>query len=394
MTGIPVLDILVALLLVGYLVYGLRAGFVVSLASILGIGAGAVAAFFAMPFVSTWVADSPWRVPVILLVIVALIALGQTLGTLLGRQLRRRVDRSPLRVVDRLLGGATSLIAAALVLSMLAFSASSLGVPAISSAIGRSAVIGTINNLTPDPLRSALAEFRSLVIQDGIPRILDALGPIAPDTEAPFNTDTAALNAAAASVVKITGAAPACGQIQSGSGFVVADDRVVTNAHVVAGVREPVVQGPDGVAWPGRVVSFDEVHDLAVIAVDGLGLNPLPLTEDLVPGDRAAVDGYPRGGPFRSTPAVVRTVTTAQVPNIYGDSPSPIELYALAASVEEGNSGGPLLSQSGQVAGVVFAKSATSDAVGYALTTDKLAPVVRQSASLTSSVVAGHCTRR
>ena len=394
MTGFPVLDILVVLLLIGYLVYGLRAGFVLSLAGIAGIGVGAVAAFFAMPIVSTWVADSPWRVPVILLIILAMISVGQGLGSLLGRTLRRRVDRSPLRIVDRLLGGVVSLVAAALVISMLAFGASSLGVPAISSAVGRSAVIGTINTLTPDPLRSALAGLRSLVIQDGIPRILDALGPVAPPAEAPFSTDTATLNAAAASVVKITGAAPACGQIQSGSGFVVADDRVVTNAHVVAGVREPVVQDRNGLAWPGRVVSFDEVHDLAVIAVDGLPLNPLQLTEDLSPRDRAAVDGYPLGGPFRSSPAVVQTVATTRVPNIYGDNPSPIELYALTASVEEGNSGGPLLSESGRVAGVVFAKSATSDNVGYALTTDSLAPVVQQSESLTSAVVAGHCTRR
>ena len=72
MTGFPVLDILVGLALIGYLVHGVRAGFIVSLASIVGIGAGAVAAFFAMPLVANWAADSPWRVPVILLVIVAL----------------------------------------------------------------------------------------------------------------------------------------------------------------------------------------------------------------------------------------------------------------------------------------------------------------------------------
>ena len=318
----------------------------------------------------------------ILLVIVALIAAGQGLGSLLGRRLRRSVDRTRLRVLDRVLGGVVNLIAAAVVISMLAFGASSLGVPAMSSAIGRSAVIGTINTLIPDPVDSALAGLRSLLVQDGIPRILDALGPSTGQAQSPFSTDTAALNAAAASVVKITGTAPACGQIQSGSGFVIADDRVVTNAHVVAGVSEPVVQSLGGSAWPGRIVSFDPVHDLAVIAVDSLPMDALPLTEDLRRGDRAAVDGYPRGGPFRSSPAVVQTVTTAQVPDIYGGSPSPIELYALDADVEEGNSGGPLLSESGRVAGVVFAKSASNDDVGYALTTDELAPLVQSADSL------------
>lgn len=400
MPGFPVLDIILVLSLLSYLIYGLRVGLIVSLGGIVGIAAGSVAAFFAIPLVGTWVADNTWRLPAILLSAIVLVVVGQVLGTTLGRTLRRGVDRTPLRIIDRLLGALVNLVVAALVISMLAFSIGSLGVPAISQTIANSTVIKTIDSLTPDPVKTLLAQLRSLAVRDGLTRVINALGPAAPPT-APdfstalnFSTDTPALNAAAQSVLKITGTAFQCGQNQSGSGFVVAPDRVVTNAHVVAGVSEPVVQVRGGGVWPGRVVSFDPVHDLAVIAVVGLPTAPLRLAENLAPGDRAAASGYPLGGPFQSAPAVVQRVGAAAVPDIYGQDPTPLQIYSLAVNVQEGNSGGPLLDQAGRVTGVVFARSADTPSVGYALTTQKLAPVVARAESLTTPVAAGHCTRR
>ena len=114
----------------------------------------------------------------------------------------------------------------------------------------------------------------------------------------------------------------------------VASYRVVTNAHVVAGVSQPVVEVPGSRALPGRVVHFDPVRDLAVIAVDGLGLNPLPLGDRLGAGASAAFAGYPAGGPLSIQPASVQTLSKVMVQNIYGAEPSPLQVYTLAANVQ------------------------------------------------------------
>jgi uncharacterized membrane protein required for colicin V production len=385
---------LLLLALVGYAIYGYRVGLVVSLGGILGIAAGAIAAFIAIPLVAAWVNDNVWRVPAVLISVLVLLALGQVLGLAVGRVIRRALDRTPLKIVDRLLGAALDLIAAALLMSMLAFSISALGVPFLSQAIGSSRVITTVNALTPDPAKAWLAQLRSLAVQDGLPVIVDALAPHGTAPAPKVVPDSKALAAAADSVVKITGNAYQCGQNQSGSGFVVSPGRIVTNAHVVAGVSSPVVEPRGGGAYEGRVVYFDPAHDLAVIAVKGLATDPIALGSNLAPGNTGVFDGYPLGGPFQSGAATVQSVPTVEMRDIYGDNPQPVELYYLSATVQEGNSGGPLLNEAGQIVGVVFAKSTTSASVGYALTMKELSPVASGAAALSTPVASGHCIKR
>jgi S1-C subfamily serine protease len=277
MPGSLVLDLILCLLLLGYTIHGFRAGFVLSMAGIIGFVAGAVAAFFAIPLIASWVTAPQWRLPLILLAVVVLIGFGQAVGTSLGRLLRRSVDRTPLRIVDRVFGAIVTLVVAAIVTSMLAFGIGSLGVPFVSSAIASSGVVQTIDRITPDPVKALEAQVRGLVAQNGLPRLFEAIGSTANVPVPAAGAGTAAQQAAAASVVKITGNAYQCGQNQSGSGFIAARGRIITNAHVVAGVSEPVVEMPSGGAYTGRVVYFDGVHDLAVIAVNGLTTTALPL---------------------------------------------------------------------------------------------------------------------
>ncbi|MEQ1736921.1 MAG: MarP family serine protease, partial [Rhodoglobus sp.] len=235
-----------------------------------------------------------------------------------------------------------------------------------------------------------VAQLKGLAATSGIPVISDALGGVSP-TVPQLDGGSPALTAAAASVVRITGNAYACGVSQSGTGFVIADDRVVTNAHVVAGVSEPVVEAPNGETIAGYVVYFDPVDDLAVIAVPGLTAAPLTLGDTLRTGADAAVQGYPFGGPFSVGGAEVVRVGVTAVANIYGTSSQPREVYTLAADVLQGNSGGPLLTLDGSVAGVVFAKSADTAHVGYAMTMAELDPVAGQAAGLSGPVSTGDC---
>jgi hypothetical protein len=313
---------------------------------------------------------------------------------MLGRQIRGAVRIRPLRAVDRLVGGAVNLAVAALVMSMLAFSISSLGVPLVSQQLAESKVIRFIDGLTPTPVKSTMAQLRSAVIGNGIPTLIEGLdqGQAVPVPDA--STNTPALNKAAQSVLRIAGTAFECGQNQTGTGFVVAEDRVVTNAHVVAGVSQPVVEMPDGDAVPGRVVYFDTRHDLAVLAVDGLPAVPLALGSDLPNNSPAAFAGYPHGGPFQSKPATVQDISTVLVPDIYGSNPSPEDIYRLAGDVQPGNSGGPLLTTDGQVAGVVFAKATSGTEMGFAITMDDLNPVAASAPELSEPVSSGQCIRK
>ena len=394
MVGLTVLDLILILALLSYLVYGLRNGFLVTAGGIAGFAAGAVAAFFAVPLVSGFVEDSGWRLTAIVAAAVVLVVLGHGLGTMVGRQIRGAVRIRPLRAMDRLVGGAVNVVVSALVMSMLAFSVSSLGVPFVSQQLAESKVIRFIDGLTPVPVKATMAQLRSTVIGNGIPTLLEGLeqGPAVPVPNA--STDTPALNRAAESVLRIAGTAYQCGQNQTGTGFVVSEDRVVTNAHVVAGVSQPVVEMPDGGAMPGRVVYFDTKHDLAVLAVDGLQASPLALGRDLPGGSPAAFAGYPHGGPFQSKPATVQDITAVLVPDIYGNNASPEEIYRLAGDVQPGNSGGPLLTMDGQVAGVIFAKATADTEMGFAITMDDLTPVASQAASLSAPVSSGQCIQK
>jgi S1-C subfamily serine protease len=392
--GLTILDLLLVVALLSYLIHGLRNGFLVTLGGIAGFAAGAVAAFVSVPIVSGLVEDSGWRLTAIVATAVLLMIVGNGLGTMIGRRIRSVVPFSPLRAADRLVGGGVNVVVSALVMSMLAFSIGALGVPFVSQQLAESKVIRFIDGVTPMPVKASMAQLRSAVIGEGIPTLLDGFGQSQPVAVPDTSTDTPALNKAAASVLKIAGTAYQCGQNQTGTGFVVAPGRVVTNAHVVAGVDEPVVETPGGRALPGRVVYFDSQHDLAVVAVDGLRSEPLALAADLPSGSAAAFAGYPHGGPFQSKPATVQDIATVLVPDIYGKNASPEDVYRLAGDVQPGNSGGPLLTMDGQVAGVVFAKATTESSLGFAITMNDLSPVAAQAPGLGSAVSSGQCIKK
>ncbi|NQD90947.1 serine protease, partial [Paenarthrobacter sp. CM16] len=79
---------------------------------------------------------------------------------------------------------------------------------------------------------------------------------------------------------------------------------------------------------------------------------------------------------------------------IYGSNPSPELVYKLAGDVQPGNSGGPLLTMQGEVAGLIFAKTTTDAALGFALTMADLEPVAAQASGLSNPVSPGQCTRK
>lgn len=389
--GAIALDVVLIVVLLGALIQGYSRGFFRIIGGIAGMIAGGIVAFFLLPLIVSWLPE--WRVLVSVVAILLLISIGYTAGIAVGNLIRQPLHKTPLRLIDKLIGAAANTSVALIVISLLAFSAQALGAPILSQSMASSTVLRTLDTLMPKPVESFLAQVRTAVMNDGLPRVLEAVGvPEASPALPALTLDSPALTTAAASVVRITGNAPSCGTGRVGSGFVVADDRVVTNAHVLAGVTELVVEAPNEMPRSGRIVYFDPIDDLAVIDVSGLDAAALPMSPTLPSGAEAAVMGYPFGGPFTAGSASVLTSGTTLVPDIYGANPTPRQVYTLAANVQQGNSGGPLLSTDGAVAGVIFAKSDATANVGYALTMEEVLPVIAQAPSLTAAVGSGGCT--
>ncbi len=332
-----------------------------------------------------------WRGPAVIVAAIGLVFAGAAIGAAIGAALRSGADRLKLRGVERFLGGIASVLAAILALAFVAPAIAVAGIPVVSSAVASSSILRGIEAATPDPVAAALAQLRGAVLEDSLPGLGQLLGPGTVDPAPPVALDDPELQRAAASVARISGTAYACGRGSAGSGFVIAEDRVVTNAHVVAGVDTPIVELPGVAAREGRIVYFDPIDDLAVIAVDDLGADVLPFSATLAAGEAAAVQGYPYGGPFTMVAAGVQSVGTASVPDVYDESWNPREIYALDAVVRPGNSGGPLLTDDGAVAGVVFARAENDENLGYAMTMAELTPVAERAPSLSNTVSTGSC---
>ncbi|MDN3494662.1 MarP family serine protease [Planococcus sp. APC 4015] len=386
-----VVDVLIVVVLIVALVGGIRRGFFASIGTLAGVVAGGFAALWVTPLVSAWVPSPEWRGIAVLGSVIGLLVLGATLGSLIGTALRSGTDRLKLRGIERFLGGVAGVTIAALAVALVAPAVTAVGVPGISSAVGSSRVVQMIDRLTPPVVDSALAELRSAVLDDGLPSLGDLLAPGTASPQPPVALDDPELQQAAASVARVSGTAYSCGRSSTGSGFVVAPDRVVTNAHVVAGVDTPIVELPGGSAREGRVVYFDPIDDLAVIAVDDLDAPPLALSATIPAGTSAVIQGYPLGGPFTMTGAGVLSVGTVPVADIYDSQLTPREIYSLQSEVRPGNSGGPLLTDDGAVAGVVFARAQNDATRGYAMTLAELSPVADQASSLSDPVASGEC---
>lgn len=390
--GITILDVILVVVLLGFLIAGLRKGVWATLGGVFGFLVGATAAFFAIPLVASWVADPLWRVIAVLAAAIVLVAAGHGLGSAAGAEVQRMFRSRAVRGISSLIGGVVNVVVAVFVIALLSFSVSAMGFPAVNQAMKQSTVLSTIDSAVPEQAESWFAQVRSAVLESDIPEIAQLVPEPA---DPPENQDLNEAGAAsAASVGRITGVAEQCGQSQSGSGFAVSPTRVLTNAHVIAGVAEPAVEMPDGEVLSGRAVHFDPASDLALIAVDGLDVAPLGISEGIDVGESGYVMGYPAGGPFSAGSAVVQARDVSAVNNIYGSSPRPLEIFQLSADVRQGNSGGPLIDQSGDVAGVVFARAVEGSNVGFAITADQAGDVLTDPERYSETVSTGQCTDR
>ncbi|MCC6718369.1 MAG: trypsin-like peptidase domain-containing protein [Acetobacteraceae bacterium] len=139
----------------------------------------------------------------------------------------------------------------------------------------------------------------------------------------------------------------------SGSGFVVAEGRALTNHHVIEGCRRIALRTPQGQSLPATVLASDPRRDLAVLRYDGPAGPPLVFRDGppVARGESVVTYGFPLSGVLSSGP----TLTTGDISALAGLRDNPLH-YQISAPVQPGNSGGPLLDSRGHVVGVVVSK--------------------------------------
>jgi S1-C subfamily serine protease len=388
-------DLALIVLALVFALSGFRQGLIVSATSFIGFFGGAVlGAQLSGPLADDIADSSVTRVFVALVVVLAGALLGQLLAGLIGRAVRTRVTWEPAKMVDAAAGAVVSAVAVLLVAWMVATPLASSPFPGVAGQVRQSALVQVVDRVVPDQVRSLYDSLREAIDRQGLPDVLDPLTPTqARDVPAP---DQALLNSPVVgrvqgSVVKIRGVAPSCSRQIDGSGFVFADQRVMTNAHVLAGVSQPQVTA-EGEEYDAVPVYVDEETDIAVLAVPGLPQVPLGFTPAPVDtGADAIVMGYPGGGDLYVGPARVRDRGEISGPDFRATRTVQRDVYALYGQVRAGNSGGPLLAADGTVLGVVFASAIDDPDTGYALTAAEVSDAVTAGTGALAAVDTGPC---
>jgi S1-C subfamily serine protease len=388
-----VVDGILILLMLAFAVGGYRQGFVVGALSFGGFFSGLLIGLQVGPLIANQFADATVRLIVSMVTILALAVLGQTLAGWLGTRVRSSLQSPPLQRLDDGGGAAVSLVAVLLVAWLLAVPLGSTPFPELNKQVRSSAVLNGVDNLLPQQAQALSAGLRESLDADGLPDVFGDLRSTDATDVGPPNPALAKsrlVGDARRSVLKVTGTS--CAQRIEGTGFVYAPERIMTNAHVVAGTSGVQVQtGSDRLN--GRVVVFDAARDLAVVYVPGLRAPVLPFVrKPAAKGADALVLGYPLNGPYNAQAARVSRSGAITGPNLDETADVTREIYTIRALVRRGNSGGPLLTPAGDVLGVIFAVARDDRNVGFALTAAEASGAAEQGADRTRGVETGACS--
>ncbi|QQQ76724.1 MarP family serine protease [Saccharothrix sp. 6-C] len=380
-------DLLVLALAAFAAVSGARQGMVVALPAFVGVLVGLVLGTQLAPLVVSQFDNVVTKVVFAVGIVVLLVALGETLGVYIGRSIKSKVNATPLRGVDNALGaivqGAVVFVVAwmiALPLTMVA------GLPSLAKSLNQSVILSTVDDTMPQAARTLADDLQNLFDVSGFPAAMDPfdrtplreVGP--PDPALSGNPVVEALRP---SVLKVRGRAPSCSRALEGTGFVISPERVMTNAHVVAGTTDVTVEVGIG-QFDATVVHYDAQTDIAILAVPDLEAAPLPFrTDEIAPGEDGIVLGYPLDGPYTASEARVRErIKMLRGPDIYDAQTVTRDVYTVRAKVRSGNSGGPLVDPQGRVMGVVFGAAVDDQETGFVLTADEVAEEVAKAPTM------------
>ena len=388
------LDIVTIVLVVLAVLLGFRSGALPQVGGLLGAVGGGAIAVLSLPLLVDPLGELPAGIRpfVVLGGLLAAVGIGESIGSAIGGMIARALGNGVLGTVDRFAGGLTG-AAQALLIMWLAGGLLAIGpVPRLTEAAQTSVAIRTLNDALPPPVEIA-AELGTLLDASGLPEVFVGFEPLPLPPVEPPTDETARDIAKLAEASTVRVSAATCGFESSGSGVVVADAYVVTNAHVVAGTRERGVR-VTGVAGQvdARVVLFDPELDVAVLYTPDLRGVPLRFAaSDPARGAIGAAIGYPGGGSLTVVPAAVTGAYPATGYDIYDKTTVRREILELRAQIDRGDSGGPFVLRDGTIGGLIFAEARTDPDVGYALSPTAVAIRVAPAMGRTGAVDTGEC---
>ncbi|MBA2254052.1 MAG: MarP family serine protease [Chloroflexi bacterium] len=371
---------------------GYRAGAVPQLFAWLGVALFVVGAFLLLPLAQPALEDVDplLRGVVVLGAFGVAFFLGQGVGGLVGNRLRDRLGRGVLGGLDQLAGAVVGAAEGILVIWLASGLITAVPHPELQRQARDSAVLRIVQTTLPS---SAVitARIERLLDESGLPRLFIGAAPSPAGNVPPPATARARAIAQVGLPSTVEVLSLGCGTGFVGSGFVVRPGYVVTNAHVVAGGRDisATVGADDSEA---TVVTFDADLDVALLHVPDLEAPALRLaTRTPSVGTEAAALGHPGGRELTIVPAAVTASYPALGRNIYGEGTVTRTVIELRATLERGESGGPLVLPDGTVGGVIFGGAVANEGVGYALAPGDVSRRIATGLASTSAVSTGGC---
>jgi S1-C subfamily serine protease len=385
------LDWCLVLIVVAYALSGYWQGFITGAFATVGLLLGGLFGIWLAPHLLGNADPSLWVSLAALFVVLVCASFGQAVLQYAGTRMRDQITWQPVRALDAVGGALLSVVAVLIVTWMLGVAVSGSRIPGIGPMVRDSKVLTEVNEVMPTQAQGVLRQFDRVVGSSFFPRYLEPFAPerIVDVSPAPGNVvRDPDVQQAELSVFKVRGN-NRCGDGIEGSGFLYSPHRLMTNAHVVAGVTDPKVRvGTRNL--DATVVYYNSDIDIAVLDVDIEG--PVVHFDHSGAAKEAAVIlGYPNDGPFDAQPARIRAEQRLRSPDIYGRGTVTREVFSLRGLVRPGNSGGPLVSRSGQVLGVIFAASVSDKQTGYALTADQVGLAASRGLTATGRVSSGNC---
>jgi S1-C subfamily serine protease len=372
------LDLVLVVLAAAFAVSGYRQGFIVGALSFVGFVGGAVLGAEFGPLISRAIVGGQTQQAVVAVVLLVSFAiLGQFIASSIGSAIRQSVTSTSSTVLDSIGGSVVSVLSMLLIAWAIGSVLTASSFPVVVGQVDDSVVLSTMDKIMPSKAKTMFSDFRRLLSSGPFPQVFSGIGAARLFAVSP--PDPAVLNdpgylAARDRVVKVQGTAPSCDRSIEGSGFVYAPQHVLTNAHVVAGVTSgQTITTEDGRVYTATVVLYDPQVDIAVLYVPGLNLAPLHFDDQGQAGAEAVVAGYPLDHSFTNVAARIGGTQDAVGPDIYQTGTVDRQIFEIRAVVQPGNSGGPLLSPSGEVYGVVFAAAVDTPDTGFALTASEVA---------------------
>ena len=377
-----------------YALSGYWQGFITGACATAGLLLGGLGGIWVAPLALGDAAPSLWVSLGALFIVIVSASLGQALFQYAGAKVRDRITWQPIRAVDAVGGSLLSAVAVLLVAWALGVAVSGTRIGAITPMVRDSTILAKVDQTLPSDSGQVLQAFNNVVGTTFFPRYLEPFAPeriVAVKPGDPRMLTDPDVVVAQSSVVKVRGA-NGCGSGVEGTGFFYAPGRLMTNAHVVAGVTRPEVE-VGGTSVTASVVLYDEDLDIAVLSLPDTGTPHLALDAEVEPRDAVAVLGYPEDGPYDVQSGRVRAEQRLRSPDIYGEGTVIRQVFSLRALIRPGNSGGPIVTSGGDVAGMVFAASVSDQDTGYALTADQVAESAAAGVTRQAPVDTGTCVR-